>query len=237
MKSLSLTFDDRVRKRYFEELKAVDCLSSEDENYPEGPHPSLSKKQRRHLSIVQGSLGCEFKPILSTFTQTNGRGRSSLLVVEQPEDTAGKSSDTKRWSNFGEPVIDVLSRVCGSKNAYEVTEETYRMIMNRHRADRREGKIAPELDVSSGSIRLEDIDQRIRQNTGLPAKQQRLSSSHAPSLPPPSFPLLSKANTGDNQDHRSKRTKVRFFMFRYTNIHSINLKVTFFFFLLTCKYY
>ena len=82
--------------------------------------------------------------------------------------------------------------------------------MNRHRADRREGKITPELDVSSGSIRLEDIDQRIRQSTGLPAKQQRLSSSHASSLFPPSFPMLSKANTGDNQDHRSKRTKVRF---------------------------
>lgn len=93
----SLHVDERVRKRYFDELRNAGCLQLSDEeddideSYPQvcgspldfpfvfapfhrnlsaflqGPAPGLSKKQRRHLSAVQASLGVEFRPIRSTF--------------------------------------------------------------------------------------------------------------------------------------------------------------------------
>lgn len=49
----------RAKKRYFQEMSAIiDATGlieplSEDENYPEGPPPQLSRKQRRHLSGIQ----------------------------------------------------------------------------------------------------------------------------------------------------------------------------------------
>jgi nuclear factor related to kappa-B-binding protein len=52
----------RAKKRYFEEISAVaeevglPTTFSDDENYPEGPPPQLSKKQKRHLTGIQVRL-------------------------------------------------------------------------------------------------------------------------------------------------------------------------------------
>jgi hypothetical protein len=49
----------RAKKRYFQEINALaeevglPRSMSDDENYPEGPPPQLSRKQKRHLSGIQ----------------------------------------------------------------------------------------------------------------------------------------------------------------------------------------
>ena len=59
-----------------------------------------------------------------------------------------------------EPVLDVLSRVSGSKNLYDINEEIYKSIVSRHLASRREGKASAEFDLKD--IRFEDIAGRVR---------------------------------------------------------------------------
>lgn len=182
-----LQTDERVRKRYFDELKALDCLSSEDDNYPEGPPPPLSKKQRRHLGSIQGSLSSDIRPIQSTLTHSiynqlvvvdnkldksvddeftqkqtkipgpSGDGSSGKLSVEI---NARRSVDTRRAVEEFKPVLDVLSRVSGSKNMYDVNEETYKVMLSKHRTAKREGKLVFDKEIKD--TRLEDIAQRVR---------------------------------------------------------------------------
>lgn len=178
-KASALVSDDRVRKRYFDELKAIDCCSSsDDDNYPEGPPASLTKKQRRHLSTIQASLNSEFQPIQSTLTpnvynrlvmvETAGSSKTDIKTEVPMESGAKKSSsDSKRTAGDDfKPVIDVLSRVIGSKNVYEVNEESYKAMMSRHRAQRRAGncKFDPTSDreVLGESRFLDEIGQRVR---------------------------------------------------------------------------
>ena len=177
-KSSCLTLEERVRKRYFDELRICEAESSDDENFPEGAPSSLSKKQRRHLCTVQASLNCEFKPIQSTLTlniynqlvvvdaknekveDELSRAKTELNsepAASNPAESGRKTVEVKR---LGEPVIDVLSKVTGSKNVYEISEDTYKVILNKHRCLRREGKVSPELDVTG--IRLEGIAERVR---------------------------------------------------------------------------
>lgn len=181
-KTNNLLIDERVRKRYFDELKAVGCLSSEDDNYPEGPLPPLSKKQRRHLGSIQGSLSCDIKPIQSTLTQNI---YNQLVVVDNkldktteeeaartktglngdtPDnkslDTSRRSGDARRSNEDFKPCLDVLSRVTGSKNIYEINEETYKVMLNRHRSAKREGK--PAFEGEYQDTCLEDVGQRVR---------------------------------------------------------------------------
>ena len=152
-KSSALMTDERVRKRYFDELAAIDANSSEDENYPVGPPASLSKKQRRHLSSIQASLGSEFKPIQSTLTQ---HIYNKLVVVDGKAEKGDEESARPKTSCHGndvkktlsehlkkggelrrnvEPaVLDVLSRVSGSKNVYDINEEMYKSFLIRHYA-------------------------------------------------------------------------------------------------------
>jgi len=168
-KTNALALEERVRKRYFDELNALDAYSSEDENYPEGPLTSLSKKQRRHLASIQASLCSDMKPIFSTLTQSiynqsvtidnkldKGDEESSRNKPSFLNETR-KNVEPRRWM---EPVLDVLSRVSGSKNLYDINEETYKSIINRHIALRRDGKLTPELELKD--IRLEDIAGRVR---------------------------------------------------------------------------
>lgn len=187
VKTNNLLTDERVRKRYFDELRAIDCFSSEDDNYPEGPPPPLSKKQRRHLSSIQGSLSCDIKPIQSTLTHNMYNqlvvveNRLDKLTEDEPfrnktpgpsgETPCGKlpidgisyprrSGDNRRIHEEFKPFLDVLSRVTGSKNVYEVNEETYKTMLSRHRASKREGKVVPEKELKDTT--LEDVAQRVR---------------------------------------------------------------------------
>lgn len=186
-KTNNLLTDERVRKRYFDELKAIDCFSSEDDNYPEGPPPPLSKKQRRHLGSIQGSLSCDIKPIQSTLTHNlynqlvvvdnkldktleeeptrnkipGPSGEGSCSKQQTADGFPRRSGDPKRFSEDFKPCIDVLSRVSGSKNVYEVNEETYKLMLSRHRSSKREGKLASsEKEMKDTS--LEEVGQRVR---------------------------------------------------------------------------
>lgn len=205
----SLSNDERVRKRYFEELKSLDCISSEEDvNYPEGPPAPLTKKQRRHLSSIQGSLSCDIRPVQSTLTQQVynrpilqlDRNRAvTIPLIPADEEVANKSKslmdneltgassklqtettqsskkivsgDSKRTTSAlpeeFKPVIDILSRVSGSRNPYEINEETYKAMLHRHRLQRsRLGEeLQPEIgDSVSGNLQttLEAIAQRVR---------------------------------------------------------------------------
>lgn len=178
-KANALVSDDRVRKRYFDELKAIDCCSSsDDDNYPEGPPASLTKKQKRHLSTIQASLSSEFQPIQSTLTpniynrlvmvETGGSSKIDIKA-EVPTESLTKKSTTDSKRTTGDdfkPVIDVLSRVIGSKNVYEINEESYKAMMSRHRTQRRGGncKFDPtsEREAFGESRFLDEIGQRVR---------------------------------------------------------------------------
>lgn len=70
----------RAKKRYFQEIQHVvdevglDGPPSDDENYPEGPPAQLSRKQKRHLSGIQGgaaSPGAEPR-VFSTSSSRSG---------------------------------------------------------------------------------------------------------------------------------------------------------------------
>lgn len=176
--------DERVRKRYFEELKAIDCFTSDEEdvNYPEGPPGPLSKKQRRHLSSIQGSLSCDIRPVQSTLTHeiynrpvlVLDRSRTAeVLPSGEPTDASklpteiqskkGGSESRRTTTTLVEefkPVMDVLSRVYGSRSPYEVNEETYKIMLSRHRAIKQSmSKSEPDGDLPTT---LEEIGQRVR---------------------------------------------------------------------------
>ena len=168
-KTNALVLEERVRKRYFDELNAIDAYSSEDENYPEGPLASLSKKQRRHLASIQASLCSDMKPIYSTLTQSIYNQSVTIdNKLDKGDDESSRNkiaclNDAKKGMEIRrlvEPVLDVLSRVSGSKNLYDINEETYKSIVNRHITLRRDGKPTPELELKD--IRLEDIAGRVR---------------------------------------------------------------------------
>ncbi|KAI9563200.1 hypothetical protein GHT06_010658 [Daphnia sinensis] len=223
--------DERVRKRYFDELKAIDCRTSDDDNYPEGPPPPLSKKQRRHLGSIQGSLSCDIKPIQSTFTQNI---YNHLIVVENKldktvEDEASRSKapcsgnelftgklsvdscsrkpcDAKRFGEDFKPVLDVASRVSCSKNVYEVNEETYKIMLSKHRSLKREGKLG--LEKSFKDTTLEDIGQRVR----MCILNKRPPAPKILESPKKNKPLVSASSSSDEQDSEPdtpKKVKVK----------------------------
>jgi len=74
----------RVRRRYFQELTAVweevgnTNLSSDDDNYPEGPPASLNKKQKKQLASLENSLSPDLPPVVSTLAS-----KPSGLDLEQ----------------------------------------------------------------------------------------------------------------------------------------------------------
>lgn len=164
-----------MRKRYFDELRAIDCYSSEDENYPEGPPAQISKKQRRHLCTVQGSMSCDIKPIQSTLTHEI---YNRPIVIDKPdrpidEDASrikgcapngdvvlGKEAPSRKPADAWRPVIDILSRVSASKNPYDVNEETFKLMIARHRTLRKEGKLSAEFEL--GDIKIEEVGERVR---------------------------------------------------------------------------
>jgi hypothetical protein len=130
-------------------------------------------------------LSCDIKPIQSTFTQNI---YNHLVVVENKLDKtlddeptrskvpgpsnelfSGKlsvdsysrrSGDARRVNEDFKPVLDVASRVSSSKNVYEVNEETYKVMLSRHRSSKREGKLSLDKELKDTS--LEDIGQRVR---------------------------------------------------------------------------
>ena len=83
--------------------------------------------------------------------ETAGSSKTEVKTEILTESGAKKSStDPKRTTGDDfKPVIDVLSRVIGSKNVYEVNEESYKVMMSRHRAQRRVGNCKFEFNHDS----------------------------------------------------------------------------------------
>ena len=100
--------------------------------------------------------------------ETAGSSKTEVKTEILTESGAKKSSTDPKPTTGDDfkPVIDVLSRVIGSKNVYEVNEESYKVMMSRHRAQRRVGncKFDPtsEREVLGESRFLDEIGQRVR---------------------------------------------------------------------------
>lgn len=179
-KSCVLATEERVRKRYFDELRALDCYSSDDDIYPEGPPAPISKKQRRHLCTVQGSMSCDIRPVQSTLTQeiynrlividkpdkpidedvNKVKGCAANGDIAKPQETLSSRKPTDVKRDDWRPVVDILSRVSASKNPYDINEETFKLMMARHRTLRKEGRLTVEFDV--GETKVEDVGERVR---------------------------------------------------------------------------
>ncbi|KAF0288418.1 Nuclear factor related to kappa-B-binding protein [Amphibalanus amphitrite] len=111
--------EQRARKRYFRELELVraeaGCPADElspDENYPEGPPPVLSRKQQRHLTKLEATLGGEHVPVAATSSRLTTRG-PHLVEHASPED-----------------------------NPYQVAEARLGQLLKQHRKRRARGQSA-----------------------------------------------------------------------------------------------
>ncbi|XP_043211079.1 nuclear factor related to kappa-B-binding protein-like [Amphibalanus amphitrite] len=110
--------EQRARKRYFRELELAraeaGCPADElspDENYPEGPPPVLSRKQQRHLTKLEATLGGEHVPVAATSSRLTTRG-PHLVEHASPED-----------------------------NPYQVAEARLGQLLKQHRKRRARGQV------------------------------------------------------------------------------------------------
>ncbi|XP_046383131.1 nuclear factor related to kappa-B-binding protein isoform X2 [Ischnura elegans] len=123
----------KTRRRYFRELACIreevgeSSQSSEDENYPDGPPPKLSKKQKKQLLALESSFTPDVKLVTST------------LAVKP--------------SGF-----DLESNVTSNYNPYEITDETYKAMLLKHKKRRSAGDDHPELNTRG--IMIQDVAQR-----------------------------------------------------------------------------
>ncbi|KAG8229899.1 hypothetical protein J437_LFUL009763 [Ladona fulva] len=120
----------KTRKHYFRELAAIreevgeSSQSSEDENYPEGPPPKLSKKQKKQLAALETSFSPEMKLVTSTLAS--------------------------------KPVgFDLESNVTATYNPYEITDESYKAMLVKHKRRRSAGDDHPELNTRG--IMMQDV--------------------------------------------------------------------------------
>lgn len=97
-----------------DECHALDT-SSEDENYPEGPPPKLTKKQKKQLHTMEQSMSPDIHKVTSTM---------STLPL-------GGSSEPSTLSN-------ALLR---SPSMIEITDEQYREMLFKHIKHRTENQV------------------------------------------------------------------------------------------------
>lgn len=124
----------RTKKRYFQELATIKQLVgeggelSDDENYPEGAPVQLSRKQKRHLNGL---------------TQNNPQNPTERTV-------------TSTLSN--KPGMDLEYSITSNHNPYQLNEETYKSLLNKHKKRKLENNNLPEFNTKGISIK--DIAQR-----------------------------------------------------------------------------
>ncbi|XP_071441190.1 nuclear factor related to kappa-B-binding protein isoform X2 [Hetaerina americana] len=123
----------KTRRRYFRELSSIreevgeSSQSSEDENYPDGPPPKLSKKQKKQLVALESSCSPDMRLITSTLaTKPSG--------------------------------FDLEVNVTSNYNPYEITDETYKAMLLKHKKRRSAGDDHPELNTRG--IMIQDVAQR-----------------------------------------------------------------------------
>ncbi|CAG9861733.1 unnamed protein product [Phyllotreta striolata] len=118
----------RTKRRYFQTLQAVkskadDAGCSSDENYPEGPPGSLSRKQKRHLSGIRSSLSNADEPFYS-----------STMV--------GKAHAFP---------LDLEKYITPGHNPFYVNDDSYRGLMREHKRRKLE-RDEPELNTKGVTI-------------------------------------------------------------------------------------
>lgn len=119
------SIEQRTKRKYLRELQELReevgelATSSEDENYPEGAPPKLTKRQKRQMMQLEVSLNSDAGCVMSTLapkSNTSGPNSSSALFAR-------------------------------SISPFELTEETYREMLINHKRRRMENEFHPELDV------------------------------------------------------------------------------------------
>lgn len=179
----------RVRRRYFQELTAVreevgeSELSSEDENYPEGPPLGLNKKQRRQLAYLEQSLSPDLRPVTSTLSS--------------------KPSG-----------LDLEHRVTPSHNPYDISEDAYKDMLTRHRKRRLNGEEHP--DLLTRGITLNEVISRCQINkkqppvreSKVPVKKAKTKPTPSVNTMPEEFEVEHSSDTDGGEDDDGEMEKV-----------------------------
>ncbi|CAH0561085.1 unnamed protein product [Brassicogethes aeneus] len=145
----------RTKRRYFQVLsqikaKVEDNNCSSDENYPEGPPSSLSRKQKRNLNSIRNSVtSTKEKLFLSTMSVKVNNGNSSNQV-------------------------DLEKYVTPAYNPFYINEDAYKNLISRHKRKKLESPEEPNLNTRG--ISIADIVHRtqlpyIKNASPLPTKE------------------------------------------------------------------
>ncbi|XP_023018228.2 uncharacterized protein [Leptinotarsa decemlineata] len=125
----------RTKRRYFQilsqiKLKTDDAGCSSDENYPEGPPVSMSRKQKRHLNSVRSSLNNSKEKYFN----------STMLA---------------KLNGFS---LDLEKYITPNYNPFYMNDESYRNMIHQHKKRKLENPEDPELNTKG--IVLSDIVHR-----------------------------------------------------------------------------
>ncbi|XP_076257336.1 uncharacterized protein LOC143194432 [Rhynchophorus ferrugineus] len=119
----------RTKKRYFQILSSIkaktdDTDVSSDENYPEGPPPPLSRKQKRHLNSIRNHLN-----------NAKERMFGSTMVA--------------KLNGFS---IDLEKYVVSHYNPFYVNDESYKALLYHHKKRKFDSYDDQELNIEGISI-------------------------------------------------------------------------------------
>lgn len=146
----------RTKRRYFQilqsiKLKTDDTGCSSDENYPEGPPSSLSRKQKRHLNSIRNSLN------------------------NSKEQFYG-SSMVAKLNSFP---IDLEQHITANYNPFYINDESYKHMMYDHK--RRKLEQTDNIELNTKGLTISEIINRTQlpynKNMPLVTKHQVESKS------------------------------------------------------------
>ncbi|XP_072385237.1 uncharacterized protein [Diabrotica undecimpunctata] len=125
----------RTKRRYFQilqsiKLKTDDTGCSSDENYPEGPPSSLSRKQKRHLNSIRNSINNSKEQYYS----------STMLT---------------KLNSFP---VDLERYITPNFNPFYINDDSYKNMISQHKKRKLEQANDPELNTKG--ITLTDIINR-----------------------------------------------------------------------------
>lgn len=178
----------RTKRRYFQTLQSIklktdDTGCSSDENYPEGPPSSLSRKQKRHLNSIRNSLNNSKEEFHSStmFTKSNSSP------------------------------VDLEKYITPNFNPFYINDESYKNMICQHKKRKLDSPDHPELNAKG--FTLTDIINRTQlpYNKNMPTITKHLPESKSINkkrikkesrrTPERSFSINNKFKT--NYDHSS----------------------------------
>lgn len=112
----------RTKMRYFQELSAIrskvdESGFSSDENYPEGPPTSISRKQKRHLNSIRNSHNFNGEKFIVSTMATKPNG------------------------------LDLERNITPNHNPFFISEDSYKQLLLNHKRRKLEGPDNPELNM------------------------------------------------------------------------------------------